>query len=108
MTDMGYTVIYEKSRTGWGAYLPDLPGCVATGRTLPLTKRRIREAMALHIQGMQEDGQRVPRPRALADVVEIGTGHDSHFVATNRSGFARTPAGSGDRRISARPERVRS
>jgi predicted RNase H-like HicB family nuclease len=106
MTDIGYTVIYEKSRTGWGAYLPDLPGCVATGRTLPLTKRRIREAIALHVQGIQEDGQRVPRPRALADVVEIGAGQAPRFVATKRSGFSRRRAGT--RRISAPPVRVRN
>jgi len=68
---MRYTVIYEKSRTGWGAYLPDLPGCIATGRTLPTVKRRIREAVALHLRGMREDGERIPRPSTQADQVEI-------------------------------------
>jgi predicted RNase H-like HicB family nuclease len=60
-----YTVIYEKSRTGWGAYPPDPPGCGATGRTLALVKRRIRWAIVAHIQGLREDGLRVPRPRPL-------------------------------------------
>jgi len=68
---MRYTVIYEKSRTGWGAWLPDLPGCIATGRTLPTVKRRIREAVALHLHGMREDGERIPRPSTQADQVEI-------------------------------------
>jgi len=68
---MQYTVIYEKSRNGWGAYLPDLPGCVATGRTLPLVKRRIREAVALHIQGMQEDGDNIPRPTTRVEHVVV-------------------------------------
>jgi predicted RNase H-like HicB family nuclease len=68
---MQYTVIYEKSRNGWGAYLPDLPGCVATGRTLPLVKRRIREAVALHIQGMREDGDNIPRPTTRVEQVVV-------------------------------------
>lgn len=68
---MQYTVIYEKSRNGWGAYLPDLPGCVATGRTLPLVKRRIREAVALHIQGMREDGENIPRPTTRVECVVV-------------------------------------
>jgi predicted RNase H-like HicB family nuclease len=67
---MRYTVVYEKSRTGWGAYPPDLPGCGATGRTLALVKRRIRTAIKMHIQGLREDGLPVPRARALSDVVE--------------------------------------
>ena len=68
---MRYTVIYEKARAGWGAYLPDLPGCVATGRTLPVVKRRIREAVALHLEGMREDGQRLPRPTTQAGEVDV-------------------------------------
>ena len=68
---MQYTVIYEKSRNRWGAYLPDLPGCIATGRTLPLVKRRIREAVALHIQGMREDGENIPRPTTRVESVAV-------------------------------------
>ena len=56
MMSMRYTVVYEKSRNGWGSYPPDLPGCGATGRTLPLVRRRIREAIKAHIQGLREDG----------------------------------------------------
>ena len=53
---MRYAVIYEKSQTGYGAYVPDLPGCIATGRTLALTEKRIRKAIEVHIAGMREDG----------------------------------------------------
>ena len=53
---MKYAVIFEKSRTGYGAYVPDLPGCVAVGKTLKETQRLIREAIELHLQGMREDG----------------------------------------------------
>jgi predicted RNase H-like HicB family nuclease len=70
MMSMRYTVVYEKSRNGWGSYPPDLPGCGATGRTLPLVRRRIREAIKAHIQGLREDGLPLPPARALADVVE--------------------------------------
>jgi len=71
MMPMGYAVVFRKTRTGYSADVPDLPGCVATGRTLSLTKRRMREAIALHIQGMREDGQRVPRPTTFVDQVEV-------------------------------------
>ena len=69
---MQYAVIFEKSRTGWGAYAPDLPGCGATGRTLPLTRRRIREAIAIHLKGMREDGERIPRPTTQVEQMEVG------------------------------------
>jgi predicted RNase H-like HicB family nuclease len=59
---MTYPVIYEKSANGWGAYLPDLPGCVALGFTLEETKRLIRESLALHLRAMREDGDPIPEP----------------------------------------------
>jgi len=62
---MPYTVVYEKARTGWGAYAPDLPGCGSTGRTLPLVRQRIRWAIKALVQGLREDGLPVPQPRAL-------------------------------------------
>jgi len=72
MKVMRYAVIYQKARTGWGAHLPDLPGCVATGRTLPLVKRRISEAAAMHLRGMREDGQRIPSPTTQAGELKVG------------------------------------
>jgi predicted RNase H-like HicB family nuclease len=62
-----YLVIYERSATGWGAYLPDLPGCVATGSTREIVERRIQEAVTAHIKGMRDDGLPIPEPSA-ADV----------------------------------------
>jgi len=47
----------------WGASVPDLPGCVATGKTIDVALRRIQEAIEIHLQGMREDGLRPPRPR---------------------------------------------
>jgi predicted RNase H-like HicB family nuclease len=67
---MKYVAIYAKTNTGYSAHVPDLPGCIATGRTLPLTKRRMQEAVALHLRGMREDGDPIPRPSILADTVE--------------------------------------
>jgi predicted RNase H-like HicB family nuclease len=61
----GYIIVIEKSRTGYGAYPPDLPGCGATGRTIEQTKRLLEEAILLHTRGLREDGLRVPRPRSL-------------------------------------------
>ncbi|MDI6809040.1 MAG: type II toxin-antitoxin system HicB family antitoxin [Candidatus Eisenbacteria bacterium] len=50
----------------WGASVPDLPGCVATGRTIDVALRRIQGAIELHLRGMREDGQRIPRPHHRA------------------------------------------
>lgn len=72
MTSMGYAAVYAKTGTGYSAHVPDLPGCVATGRTLAVTRRRMREAVAPHLKGMREDGVRIPRPTTLAEQVEVG------------------------------------
>lgn len=50
----------------WGASVPDLPGCVATGKTIDVALRRIQEAIEIHLQGMREDGLKPPRPRPRA------------------------------------------
>jgi predicted RNase H-like HicB family nuclease len=68
---MLYAVIYAKTRTGYSAHIPDLPGCIATGQTLEQTKRRMTEAVALHIQGMQEDGDPIPQPTTIVDNVKV-------------------------------------
>jgi predicted RNase H-like HicB family nuclease len=66
-----YTVVFEAAPKNYAAYVPDLPGCVATGRTRELVERRIREAIAWHIEGLQEAGEAVPAPRAWAEVVAL-------------------------------------
>ena len=68
---MKYTVIYEKSKTGYGAYVPDFPGCVVTGKTLALVKRLIREAIELHVDSLKEHGEPVPAPTTKADLVTV-------------------------------------
>ncbi len=66
-----YAVVFEKSRTGYGAYIPDLPGCVAAAPTLTETEKLIREAMEFHLEGMREDGDEIPVPTTFAEMVEI-------------------------------------
>ena len=69
---MQYTVIVEKEpNTDWGAYIPDLPGCVAVGATREEVERLIREAVELHLKGMREDGEPIPAPHSAAFVVEV-------------------------------------
>jgi predicted RNase H-like HicB family nuclease len=68
---MRYAVVIEKSETGFGAYVPDLPGCVAVAETLSETERLIREAIEFHLDGLREDGIRVPEPSAVAQYVGV-------------------------------------
>jgi len=66
---MRYAVVIERTTNNYSAYVPDLPGCVATGRTVATAKRRIASAIQLHLEGLREDGMRIPRPSARADYV---------------------------------------
>ena len=59
---MKYAVIYHKTRTGYSAEAPDLPGCVAAARTRKETKKLMREAIAMHLESMREHGERIPPP----------------------------------------------
>jgi len=67
---MRYAMIIETGQQNYSAYLPDLPGCVATGRTIEEVRERMRDAIELHIAGMREDGLQVPEPTSLADYIE--------------------------------------
>ena len=66
-----YVIVIEKAEGNYSAYSPDLPGCVATGRTPEETKARMREAIDLHLDGLAEDRLPIPEPSA-SDVVEVG------------------------------------
>lgn len=66
-----YAVIYEPTKTGYSAYAPDLPGCIATGRTLEQTRVRMLEALHSHLKAMQEDGDSIPEPSHVADMLEV-------------------------------------
>ncbi len=68
---MKYAVVIEKAESNYSAYVPDLPGCVATGQTIEETKQQIREAIEFHLQGMREDGLPIPEPSSHVDYVEI-------------------------------------
>ena len=68
---MKYTVVIERTANNYTAYVPDLPGCVATAGTCDEVLKEIREAMEFHIEGMREDGETIPKPQATADVVEV-------------------------------------
>ena len=69
---MKYTVVIEKTPNNYAAYVPDLPGCVATGSTREEVLEQVREAIEFHIEGMLEDGEPVPEPQTTAAVVEAG------------------------------------
>ncbi len=67
MRKLRYLVRIDKdAESDWGAWVPDLPGCVATGKTIDATLRRIERTIELHLRGMREDGLRPPRPRQHA------------------------------------------
>ena len=68
---MRYAVIIEQGPADYGAYVPDLPGCVAVGETLEEATRLIREAIPLHIEAMRAHGETVPPPTSQVDSVEV-------------------------------------
>jgi predicted RNase H-like HicB family nuclease len=68
---MKYAVVHERAPRNWAAYVPDLPGCIATGRTRTEVQRRIREAIGLHVDAMRARGEDVPQASAAVEVVEV-------------------------------------
>lgn len=66
-----YLVIFERAESNWSAYVPDLPGCVAAGRTLEETDGLIREAIEFHIEALKADGLPIPEPTTEAGRVSI-------------------------------------
>ena len=71
---MEYTVIYERGPASWGAYLPDLPGCVAVGKTKSIVQKRIRKAVEMHLDAMRRDGDSIPEPTSEAEKLTIAGG----------------------------------
>jgi predicted RNase H-like HicB family nuclease len=67
---MKYPVIFETTASGFSAYVPDLPGCVAAGRSLEKTRELIGGAISLHLVGMREDGLAIPQP-SLLELVDV-------------------------------------
>ncbi len=68
---MRYLVVIEKGPENYGAYVPDLPGCVSTGATIAEVTSGIREALALHLEGMIEDGDPIPPPASVGVLVDV-------------------------------------
>lgn len=68
---MKYAAVIEKDENNYSACVPDLPGCVATGKTKDEVSRNIREAIAFHIEGLREDGLPVPEPQSSTEFVEV-------------------------------------
>lgn len=68
---MRYAIVIEKAENNFSAYVPDLPGCVATGATVEEAESRIREAIEFHLDGMREDGIAIPQPVSRVEYVEI-------------------------------------
>jgi predicted RNase H-like HicB family nuclease len=68
---MKYLVILEKTETGFSAFCPDLPGCAATGATREETERNMKDAIAFHLEGMQEEGLEIPKPHSSSTYLEI-------------------------------------
>jgi predicted RNase H-like HicB family nuclease len=68
---MRYAIVIENAGPNFSAYVPDLPGCVATGANVDEVQREIREAIELHLEGMREDGDPIPQPSSSVQYVEI-------------------------------------
>jgi predicted RNase H-like HicB family nuclease len=68
---MRYAIVIEKAERNYAAYVPDLPGCVATGSTVEETERLIRDAIGMHIEGLRADGQVVPEPSSKVEYIDV-------------------------------------
>jgi len=66
-----YLVIFEKANNNYSAYSPDIPGCIATGKTRKEAEKNIREAINFHIEGLTEDGLPLPEPAASTEYIEV-------------------------------------
>ncbi len=66
-----YLVIFEKANNNYSAYSPDLPGCIATGKTRQDVEKNIKEAISFHIEGLREDGLPIPEPNSFTEYIEV-------------------------------------
>jgi predicted RNase H-like HicB family nuclease len=67
---MRYAIVIEKAVNNYSAYVPDLPGCVATGANIQEVNQQIKEAIAFHLDGLREEGLPIPEPTTLCEYVE--------------------------------------
>ena len=68
---MKYAVVIEKAQSNFSAFVPDLPGCVATGATIEEVENQIREAIEFHIEGLRQDGEEIPQPSSSVEYIEV-------------------------------------
>jgi len=68
---MKYAVVIEKAEASYGAYVPDLPGCIAAAETEDEVKKLIQEAIEFHIEGLKENGESVPEPASKVEFIEV-------------------------------------
>jgi predicted RNase H-like HicB family nuclease len=68
---MRYAIVIEKAENNFSAYVPDLPGCIATGASVEEVEKEIKEAIAFHLEGMREDGITPPAPLSQVEYVEV-------------------------------------
>ena len=68
---MRYAIVIEQAEGNYSAYVPDLPGCVATGATVAEVEAEIRDAIAFHLQGLREDGLAIPAPSSQVEYIEV-------------------------------------
>ena len=68
---MRYLVVVEEGEKGYGAHVPDLPGCIAAAETRDEVLRLIREAIEFHIEGLRESGEPLPRPSSVPEIIEV-------------------------------------
>ena len=68
---MEFAIVIEKAENNYAAYVPDLPGCVATGKTVEETEQQIRKAILFHLQGLREDGQPIPKPTSKVNYIIV-------------------------------------
>ncbi|NJO40039.1 MAG: type II toxin-antitoxin system HicB family antitoxin [Cyanobacteria bacterium CRU_2_1] len=68
---MQYMVVIEKGETSYGAYIPDLPGCVAVGETREEALELVKDAVELHLEGLRERGESIPEPRSSSELVDV-------------------------------------
>lgn len=68
---MRYAIVIEKAASNYSAYVPDLPGCVATGESIQETETMIREAIEFHMEGLRADSLPIPQPSSQVEYVEV-------------------------------------
>jgi predicted RNase H-like HicB family nuclease len=68
---MKYLIVIESTTTGFSAYWPDVPGCVATGATREEAEREMRDAISFHLDGLRQEGEKLPEPQASSTYVDV-------------------------------------